>query len=115
MRLLARIAVPYPPGGSTIPGTDAVAKAAPDGSTVLLSTEASVTQDRAAPLERIGVATLVITSDEDRLYPPALARNMMRRIPGAELIEIKGAGHLSNIEQPAHFNEAVLDFLARCG
>jgi tripartite-type tricarboxylate transporter receptor subunit TctC len=29
------------PGGSTIPGTDAVAKAAPDGHTVLLSTDAS--------------------------------------------------------------------------
>jgi 3-oxoadipate enol-lactonase len=81
----------------------------------LKSLEASVTQDRAAPLERIGVATLVITSDEDRLYPPALAREMARRIPAAELIEIKGAGHLSNIEQPARFNDAVLGFLARCG
>jgi len=29
------------PGGSTIPGTDAVAKAAPDGHTILLSTDAS--------------------------------------------------------------------------
>lgn len=57
----------------------------------------------------------MITSDEDRLYPPALAHEMARRIPGAELIEIKGAGHLSNIEQPGRFNEAVLGFLARCG
>jgi len=81
----------------------------------LKSLEASVTQDRAAPLERIAVPTLVITSDEDRLYTPALARDMARRIPGAELVEIRGAGHLSNIEQPARFNEAVLGFLARCG
>ena len=80
----------------------------------LKSLEASVTQDRAAPLERISVATLVITSDEDRLYTPALARDMARRIPGAELVEIRGAGHLSNIEQPARFNDAVLAFLARC-
>ena len=79
----------------------------------LKSLEASVTQDRAAPLERIAVPTLVITSDEDRLYSPALARDMARRIPGAELVEIQGAGHLSNIEQPERFNEAVLDFLAR--
>ena len=79
----------------------------------LKSLEASVTQDRAAPLERIRAATLVITSDEDRLYPPALARDMARRIPGAELVEIQGAGHLSNLEQPARFNEAVLGFLAR--
>jgi 3-oxoadipate enol-lactonase len=80
----------------------------------LKSLEASVTQDRAAPMERITVPTLVITSDEDRLYSPALARDMARRIPGAELVEITGAGHLSNIEQPARFNEVVQDFLARC-
>lgn len=80
----------------------------------LKSLEASVTQDRAAPLERITVPTLVLTSDEDRLYPPALARDMARRIPGAELVEIRGAGHLSNIEQPGRFNEAVLAFLSRC-
>ena len=79
----------------------------------LKSLEASVTQDRAAPLERIAVPTLVITSDEDRLYTPALARDMARRIPGAELVEIQGAGHLSNIEQPGRFNDAVLGFLAR--
>jgi pimeloyl-ACP methyl ester carboxylesterase len=66
-------------------------------------------------MEQIRVATLVITSDEDRLYAPTVARDMARRIPGAELVEIQGAGHLSNIEQPARFNEAVLDFLARQG
>ena len=79
----------------------------------LKSLEASVTQDRAAPIERIAVPTLVITSNEDRLYSPALARDMARRIPGAELVEIEGAGHLSNIEQPGRFNDAVLGFLAR--
>jgi len=79
----------------------------------LKSLEASVTQDRAAPIEQIAVPTLVITSDEDRLYTPALARDMAGRIPGAELVEIQGAGHLSNIEQPAQFNEAVAAFLAR--
>ena len=79
----------------------------------LKSLEASVTQDRAAPIERLAVPTLVITSDEDRLYSPALARDMARRIPGAELVEIQGAGHLSNIEQPERFNEAVLGFVSR--
>jgi 3-oxoadipate enol-lactonase len=80
----------------------------------LKSLEASVTQDRGAPLENIRAATLVITSDEDRLYPPALAREMARRIPGAVLAEIAGAGHLSNIEQPERFNEVLRAFLARC-
>jgi 3-oxoadipate enol-lactonase len=79
----------------------------------LKTIEASVMQDRGAPLERIEVPTLVITSDADRLYTPALARDMARRIPGAQLVELAGAGHLSNIERPAEFNAAVLSFLAR--
>jgi 3-oxoadipate enol-lactonase len=79
----------------------------------LKTLEASVTQDRGAPLERIRCPTLVVTSDEDRLYPPALAQSMAKRIPGAELVEIRGAGHISNLEQPGQFNQAVLEFLQR--
>ena len=55
--------------------------------------------------------TLVVTSDGDRLYPPALAEAMARRIPGARLALIRGAGHLSNLEQPEAFDAAVLGFL----
>jgi 3-oxoadipate enol-lactonase len=77
----------------------------------LKTLEASVTQDRAAPLERIRVPTLVITSDEDRVYPPSVARGMLKRIPGARLAVISGAGHLSNLEQPGQFNQVVLRFL----
>jgi 3-oxoadipate enol-lactonase len=74
---------------------------------------ASVAQDRAAPIEQIKVPTLVITGDEDKVYPPALANDIARRIPGAELITMRGVGHLSNLEQPDEFNQAVLDFLIR--
>ncbi|HUG75963.1 MAG TPA: alpha/beta fold hydrolase [Burkholderiales bacterium] len=77
----------------------------------LKTLEASVAQDRAAPLESIRVPTLVITGSEDRVYSPALARDMARRIPGARLVEIEGAGHLTNLEQPGRFNQAVLEFL----
>lgn len=73
--------------------------------------EASVAQDRAAPLEKIRVPTLVIAGAEDEIYPPAMARGIARRISGAELVEIEGAGHLSNLEQPEKFNAAVLKFL----
>jgi pimeloyl-ACP methyl ester carboxylesterase len=37
---------------------------------------------------------------------------MAREIPGARLVEIDGAGHLSNLEQKEAFNAAVVDFLA---
>lgn len=77
----------------------------------LKTVEASVAQDLAAPIEQIRAPTLVVTSDEDRLYPPAIAQDMARRIPGARLALIEGAGHLSNLEQPERFNQVVLEFL----
>jgi len=62
-------------------------------------------------LEKITAPTHVVVGDEDRLTPAAMSREMAARIPGARLTLIEGAGHLSNIEQPARFNRAVLGFL----
>lgn len=75
--------------------------------------EASVSQDRAAPIENIKVPTLVLTGDEDTLYAPQISKDMARRIPNATLVVMKGVGHLSNLEQPEEFNQAVLEFLQR--
>jgi 3-oxoadipate enol-lactonase len=77
----------------------------------LKTIEASTREDRGARIEAITAPTLVVTSDEDRLYPAALAEDMARRIPGARLAVVRGAGHLSNLEQPEAFNAAVLPFL----
>ena len=79
----------------------------------LKTLEASVAQDRDAPLEKLAVPTLVVTGDEDRVYPPELAQRMAQRIPGAELVVLEACGHLSNLEQPERFNEALLDFVRR--
>lgn len=73
--------------------------------------DASVAQDRAAPLEKIRVRTLVMVGTEDSVYPPAMARDIVRRIPGAKLVEIEGAGHLSNLDRPDEFNAALEAFL----
>ena len=75
--------------------------------------EASVAQDRAAPIEQIRVPTLIVAGEEDTVYPPELAREMAKRIPGAELLMFERTGHLANLEQPERFNKAVLDFLSR--
>ena len=32
-------------------------------------------------------------------------------IPNATLVEVSGAGHLSNLENPDEFNRAIADFL----
>jgi 3-oxoadipate enol-lactonase len=77
----------------------------------LKTLETSVREDRGAPVERIAVPTLVVTGDEDAVYPPATAEAMARRIPGARLAVIAGAGHVSNLERPEAFNATVLGFL----
>jgi pimeloyl-ACP methyl ester carboxylesterase len=45
------------------------------------------------------------------LTPPAEARLMAERIPGARLALLEGAGHLANLERPEAFNAVLLDFL----
>jgi 3-oxoadipate enol-lactonase len=77
----------------------------------LKTLESSVREDRGAAVERIAVPTLVVTGDEDAVYPPATAEAMARRIPGARLTVIANAGHVSNLERPEAFNETVLGFL----
>jgi 3-oxoadipate enol-lactonase len=66
---------------------------------------------RVLELETICAPTHFVVGDEDRLTPPELSRAMAQRIAGARLTLITGAGHLSNIEQPAKFNRAVLGFI----
>jgi pimeloyl-ACP methyl ester carboxylesterase len=61
----------------------------------------------------IRVPTLVVTGELDRSHQRAI--DLHRRIPGAELAVIEGAGHACNLERPWHFDGAVLDFLARHG
>jgi 3-oxoadipate enol-lactonase len=56
--------------------------------------------------------TLVICGSEDRITPPSLSEDLKDRISGASLIEIAGAGHLSNAEMPVVFNRVLDGFLA---
>ena len=81
----------------------------------LKTLEASVAQDRAVPIENLEVPTLVISGDEDRVYPVALVRKMAQRIRGAELVVLEQCGHLSNLEQPEGFNKVLLDYLRKSG
>ena len=42
--------------------------------------------------------------------PLAFSETLAKNIPGAELVVIPDAGHLSNIEQPEAFNAALTRF-----
>jgi pimeloyl-ACP methyl ester carboxylesterase len=63
--------------------------------------------DSTSLLPTLTVPTLVIVGSDDILTPPAAAQAMVARLPQATLVTIPGAGHLSNMETPAAFNEAV--------
>lgn len=64
-------------------------------------------------LARFGGPVLVVVGTDDVITPPAKARAMAELVPGAELVEISGAGHLANLEQPAAFDAALGRFLQR--
>jgi pimeloyl-ACP methyl ester carboxylesterase len=61
-------------------------------------------------LPRIGVPTLLVWGDDDRRSPKQVADYFHAAIPGAELVIIPNAGHLSNMEQPERFNAHVRRF-----
>ncbi|MFA5909917.1 MAG: alpha/beta fold hydrolase [Vicinamibacterales bacterium] len=69
--------------------------------------------DSMALLPQIAVPTLVIVGEEDELTPPADSRRIAEAVPGARLVTIPNAGHLSNLEQPDAFNEALNGFLTK--
>jgi len=54
--------------------------------------------------------TRIIVGEADGVHPAAM-REMRALVPGASLVEIAGAAHLSNVEQPAAFEAAVMAFL----
>lgn len=64
-------------------------------------------------LELIRTPTLVLAGEEDLLTPLRHARRLSQQIPGAQLIVIPACGHVSPLERPALFNEAVFQFLRR--
>ena len=63
-------------------------------------------------LAQITAPTLVIHGESDRLVPPANARLIAERIPGAKLVLIPHASHIFATDQPAATHHAILEFLA---
>jgi 3-oxoadipate enol-lactonase len=74
--------------------------------------ECIVTFDRRKDLGNIHVPTLVLAGEHDRNAPPAMMRRMAEAIPRSDYHEMKGIGHLQNLEAPDAFDAVVLNFLA---
>ena len=64
-------------------------------------------------LPGIAIPTLVVVGADDPATTVEMANTIHQRIAGSELVILKHAAHLSNLEQADAFDEAVLGFLAR--
>ena len=62
-------------------------------------------------LHTIRQPTLIMHGEKDRLISPFNARRMTRRIPGARLRLIAGAGHMYRHDRPRESHDLLLDFL----
>lgn len=67
--------------------------------------------DSAAVLTTVHVPTLIIVGSDDTITPVADAQSMHRAIPGSRLVTIDRVGHMSNMEAPGEFNQALREFL----
>jgi pimeloyl-ACP methyl ester carboxylesterase len=64
-------------------------------------------------LPKIAIPVLIIVGEADQATPPELSEAMAKAIPGATLTIIRGAGHLTPMEQPGQVNHAIESFLSR--
>jgi pimeloyl-ACP methyl ester carboxylesterase len=67
--------------------------------------------DSASLLGGVHRPTLILVGEQDTITPESDAEAMRARMPGATLVRIPSAGHLSNLERPVDFNNALHRFL----
>ena len=63
-------------------------------------------------LPNVAVPTIVLVGAEDKPFHAATCY-MAKKIPGAQKVVVQNAGHVTNVDQPIAFNNAVLGFLSR--
>ncbi len=69
--------------------------------------------DMTGTLPGISLPVLIMVGEQDTTTPPEASRLMNSRIPGSVLHVIPGAAHMSNLEQPALFNQHLTEFLRK--
>ncbi|MGY3622595.1 alpha/beta fold hydrolase [Bradyrhizobium sp. USDA 10063] len=62
-------------------------------------------------LKNIRIPTLVLSGSKDNNAPAPMMAKMATYVPSASYVEIEGAGHLVNLEQPDKFNAVLGEFL----
>jgi len=74
-----------------------------------------LSHDASPMLAEVHVPTLVIAGDRDLFTPVARSRELASRIPGAELLVVRGGTHAALVEQPELIALAVEKFLRQKG
>jgi pimeloyl-ACP methyl ester carboxylesterase len=69
--------------------------------------------DSTAALSKIGVPTLILVGDNDQITPLELSEKMQQAVAGSKVTIIRGAGHMSSMEQPAQVNQALRQFMQK--
>jgi 3-oxoadipate enol-lactonase len=109
----ARVDALLAPGAPPAVRDEVVATmAAIDPAAYAVGAEAVWLADQRERAAAVRCPTLILCGSADRVTPPALSEALKDLMPHAGLVEIAGAGHLSNLEQPAIFNRVVAAFLA---
>jgi 3-oxoadipate enol-lactonase len=67
--------------------------------------------DSTGDLSRIAVPALIIAGADDQVTPVADSELMARHISRSQLVVLPGAAHLSNLEVPDEFSQAIANFL----
>jgi pimeloyl-ACP methyl ester carboxylesterase len=83
---------------------ETVARNAPAYSSVVFDVFLNITKPLPAPV----VPTFLIWGAQDGLTPLKRARRLQKKIQGALLISIEGAGHMPQLERPAEFVTAIM-------
>jgi 3-oxoadipate enol-lactonase len=83
----------------------------PEGFAAQVEAIVSAPDELRFELANVRVPTLVITGSQDALTPIGDAEELAEAIPGAQLVELRGAAHGLMVEAPNAFNGELLHFL----
>jgi pimeloyl-ACP methyl ester carboxylesterase len=68
-------------------------------------------EDISTAVKRIAVPVLAVSGADDRTIPTdVIAREVVRRVPGARLVEVPGARHLIPFDRPEELSRLIADF-----
>ena len=84
-----------------------------DPEAYIASWQATWSPDYRTILSGIRNTALVVSGSLDTITPASLSEILAAGIPNSEHIHIEGAGHISNLDRPEEFNNALLEFLKK--